>query len=867
MRYLSLLLAVLVLSTPIAASAQSSVKRFANYEEDKEVRKVIDAARVEVRTTRGVDALYTKIKEPIGKLAETKDKKELAKLETEIDAITDDPTTLYTLAEFAKEAKEDKLAEALHERSLATREINLYERFKGSLYAKALTQEFMGQLEEAEKTWTKAIERDLLTAYFFLTRDSVHPRRLVLLDNARTRLVDQLKKVERGEPGDIYQTSKGTPRNLSFMDGKAAVEALRNGQSLKYVFIPELDLTGQTFEEPVGCQRCVVGNLKGFNSEYKNGFSYRGIVLNDLHLGKSWTGKVNRSRSIPAAKISKLLLDKVVVFGSLNLDSVEVGAANMPFVVVEKDADLKNGLFTSGLDFRFSVFRQGLSLKGAQIQGAAYLGHVHAGGLDLTRVRASGERMFVNSAILWGGVEVRRCDFAQGMSWENTVFVEPLNMHSCRIGEKVNFSRVRLLGGAKLQYVEFENADFFGVKSGGDFELTDSVIHGNARFALDGLNRRLHLKDPHPLHRLYKTYQGDVDSDEELTSHSQYGVVHVDDLAAQFEANSAFANTIFEKFVGFEGVVFGKPQGTHYARFYNTQMFGEAHFERTKFYALADFRTISGNELSFNDAMIARSWLLDDANIPGRLSVSGLQFGPSATLSFYGARMAHFGATFDHIRDGEKSRLFYEQCAVDGIAPTDDPRLLEAKWDLDSDTERTNSKEIEKLAHDICLNRTIGEYVVLRDSFNTRGMTSEGDWAYWHLRHYTNRQSRELSEGPMASALAWGEWLFFENAFGWGVRLSNLFWTSLVVILFYMMLIRLLCREMIVDWDDTTMKLKELPIYALFVISLHSFLGRARDWKTKSSNKVWKVLYTSEMIIGILLITFFIGAYARIILR
>jgi len=30
---------------------------------------------------------------------------------------------------------------------------------------------------------------------------------------------------------------------------------------------------------------------------------------------------------------------------------------------------------------------------------------------------------------------------------------------------------------------------------------------------------------------------------------------------------------------------------------------------------------------------------------------------------------------------------------------------------------------------------------------------------------------------------------------------------------------------------------------------------------------VWKVLYTTEMIIGILLITFFIGAYARIILR
>jgi len=56
-------------------------------------------------------------------------------------------------------------------------------------------------------------------------------------------------------------------------------------------------------------------------------------------------------------------------------------------------------------------------------------------------------------------------------------------------------------------------------------------------------------------------------------------------------------------------------------------------------------------------------------------------------------------------------------------------------------------------------------------------------------------------------------------------------------------------------------------VHALAVVSIHSFLGKARDWRSKSSNRAWKFLYTAEMIIGIIVITFFIGAYARMVLR
>jgi hypothetical protein len=53
----------------------------------------------------------------------------------------------------------------------------------------------------------------------------------------------------------------------------------------------------------------------------------------------------------------------------------------------------------------------------------------------------------------------------------------------------------------------------------------------------------------------------------------------------------------------------------------------------------------------------------------------------------------------------------------------------------------------------------------------------------------------------------------------------------------------------------------------MFIVSFHIFLGRARDWKSKVSPRAYKFLYTAEMIIGIIIITFFIGAYTRLVLR
>jgi len=464
-------------------------------------------------------------------------------------------------------------------------------------------------------------------------------------------------------------------------------------------------------------------------------------------------------------------------------------------------------------------------------------------------------------------VTAARCKFDRGLTFENSRIGGAFDVHHCEISARVNLSRVRFHEDARLSYVQLDDVDGFGAVAHKAFAITDSVVKGNARFALDGFTRRQHLFDPHPLHTLYKQYQGDVDAEALLTERSQYGVVHVDDLAMRFHGDASFANTYFEKFVGFEGVTFGEPGADTVANFYNAQLYGEAHFERATFHAIADFRTISGNEISFNVSRIERTWMLDDANVPGRLSLNEISFADDATLSFRGARLAFFGITMADIKRADgKSRLFYERCVGDGLHDVEDDRLTRARWDDEAEAARDEATARE-LAQRLCLDFAIGEFVVLRDSFTKRGMTDEADWAYWNLRHATNVRDRTYATSTAAAVGAWLQWAVFENAFGWGVHLRNLFGSSLLVILVFMVLFRVFCPRVVVDWDDHTMELRDLPGYALFVISLHSFLGRARDWKSKSSNKVWKVLYTSEMIIGIIVITFFIGAYARIILR
>ncbi len=786
----------------------------------------------------------------------------------------EDPLILDEAGRHYLKAGDEALAQKLFETVVTRDEINLYTNFAGTPFGEAIIMEKMGQLEKSRAKWREMIELNVLDTYFFMRHYSTDNQKEMLL----TEAVEHIKKVvadsKAGKDPRIYTTRKGAKRALKTITMEEAMASFEKGERLRYVYIDELDLTGKTFDKRVGCVRCVAGSIKGWDASFNEQFDFVGIVLGDVHLGKKWKGEVNKSASLPGSTFNRLYLNKMLILGNLNLDSVKVTGrvANLPLTIIEGDVNMRNAEFKGVAEFRFTHVTGALDAKGAEFFSSSYFGHTHFGGINFARVVAHENPVYFNSATFAGPANFEKCEFYRGATFEAAHFDEDVTLRQSRIRARLNFSRAIFRKNLTFSQIELTDLDFLGSVIEGEANFGDSVFSGSVRFALDGLTRRLHLQDANPLHKLYKQYQGDDDADKDLTFKGQYGVVHVDDLTAKLRGNVSFANTIFQKFVNFEGVQFGSAGKNQLASFFNTQFYGEAHFERTVFNATADFRTIFGNEVAFNQASFRDTWMLDDANVPGRLSMSGARLEGEATISFYGARIASFGITFAQLIDDAKKRhrLFHERCVLTEGKLSDtllaDPRLVDASWDAINEREITDPAEVLDRARRMCIDRAIGEFVMMKDSFSKRGMGDENDWAYWHLRHYKNSRTIAFggASGKVIGALTW---VIFEKGFGWGVRLSNLLGTGLVVVLVFVLLLRLFCADMLVDWDNETIKFRDLPLYAMFMVSFHSFLGRARDWKSKVSPGTFKVLYTTEMIIGIILITFFIGAYTRMVLR
>ncbi|MEQ9318932.1 MAG: pentapeptide repeat-containing protein, partial [Polyangiaceae bacterium] len=410
---------------------------------------------------------------------------------------------------------------------------------------------------------------------------------------------------------------------------------------------------------------------------------------------------------------------------------------------------------------------------------------------------------------------VEEAIFAYPITFENAHFDGSVTIRRSHFDDQLHLSRARITGNFAFQSNEAKDLFMYGAQVEGNARFDSCYFVGRALFSLDELTRREHLADVRPLHKIYKIYQGDDDAEEDLTKSSQYGVTHVNDLVSRFEGEVSFANTSFRQFVGFERVIFGTEQSPGYANFYNTQFGGEAHFERAIFHGVADFRTVGGTELSFNQTRFYSHWMLDDANVPGRLSVNETDLiGKEATVSFAGADIRSFGMEYRQIlRQLEEEwktdnhRMFYEQCTMafkegeDTQRYIDDPRLIDAKWNPEGTERLTDEAAIAKRARSMCINRTVDEYVRLKASFDRRSMSDEADWAYWYLKHHANHR-RYVDAGFFGKVAALGEKLFFEKGFGWGVLLGNLAVTSLVVIVFFAMLTRLLCGDMEVIWDE-----------------------------------------------------------------
>jgi uncharacterized protein YjbI with pentapeptide repeats len=423
---------------------------------------------------------------------------------------------------------------------------------------------------------------------------------------------------------------------------------------------------------------------------------------------------------------------------------------------------------------------------------------------------------------------------------------------------RLNLSRTVFADSLDMKEVYLGGMDLIGADLKGDARFVDARFDGKVRFSLDDVTRARYLDDPTPLLSLYRDYQGDEDAQEPLTTASSYGVEHVDDLIAKVEGNLSFANSVFGGFCIFERVSFGSPGKDTVAEFYNTQFGGETHFERTTWHSAADFTTIYAEELALNEATFHRTLLLDDANVPGRVTLTDARFSGDATLSFYGAEIGTFQIDRGQVEDpdGGGHRLWYERCATSEGPLAPDLRLLRQYRGEAYDDARVR---------EICYTRAIDEFVSLKQSFGDRAMTPDEDWAYWWIKHL--QTAAEARYGGLSGMLAWPvRYLLFELAFGWGVRLGNLALTALVVCVVFSIVYKVFCADTEMSYDGVTQPIRDIPWLGMFYISLQSLGAFNTGWDFGDSNHRFRYLNTLHTFTGVIIMTFFVGAYTRMIL-
>ncbi|MFT5681192.1 MAG: hypothetical protein ACI8RZ_002098 [Myxococcota bacterium] len=758
-------------------------------------------------------------------------------------------------------AEDADLARALFTRAQEQEEITRYLRYREGL-KEALILERLGEHEAAAVEYRAGFESDIHTTLLVLRILSHHPDREALFAEGVAQVKALVEQAKAGENAQIYTTKKGAPRYLEVIPDDEALDALRQG-TLKYCYIDNLDLSAVPAEEipeVISLSRCVVGSIR-IPDKAIGTLNLRAIVLGPVDIGKTWSGAVNKSVLLASSRFENIMFRESVFLGPVNAQGVNVGGRVAYFVmsIFEDNADFRDTAFSGMADFRFSVFGHGASFKGSRMSDAVYFGGSRY--LDDTSFYGmySEQDVFFNSVTFEGAAAFDRCEWTRGATFENSLFKGPVTFHSSTLGGRLNMSRTIVEDTLLVKEMSLSGMDFIGSWLQGDAAFTDVVFDGKVRFSLDDITRAQHLESPTELLAMYRDYQGDKDAEEPLTTASSYGVEHVDDLIARIDGNISFANSMFKGFVIFERVQFGQPGKKTSAEFYNTQFKGESHFERTEWFSDADFTTIFGNELSFYEATFHRMFSMDDANVFGRVNMADAVFTETANLSFYEAEILTLQIDRAQLeRDDGTRRMFYDDCTAGRIDREDIriKRLVRRRGEL-------TDAEIK----DTCYSRLLDEYILLKQSFGDRGMVPSEDWSYWWFKHHELMQRIRHGETWSDRAGAVLSYPLFELAFGWGVRLSNLGFTSLFITVLFAVLYRVFCPETVVAYGGNDVPMKEIPWHGLLYISLQTLGAFNTGWDFGEDEKhVFQYLNTVETFLGIVILTFFVGAYTRMIL-
>ncbi len=779
----------------------------------------------------------------------------------------EDPAILRRAGEYHLSRGNADLARECFRAGLLHEELNHYFGFDSKDAFTALLHERMGEAEEAAAAWDAGVDRCLHHTYLLCRLFSEAADKEERLEAMRAEVRRRVEAAQAGEVVHWYTTGKGASRKLSVIDQEELVQQAREvvageRRAIRYVYVPELDLAALPPDLPVKLIHSVVGKLVGYGAERDAVFGLKGFVLDEFHLGKRWTGKVNRSKVIPPARLGEAFFTELVVLPDAHLEGIQLTGRNAAFFLTafEGKADFSASRFGRVAEFRYASFAQGANFRRTAFEGQIYFGHASFGGpADFGIVVASSRRAYFDSARFLAGMDLEAADLRQGGTFENALFGGRVDLSRARFGARVNASRAVFEGEVIAREMVCQGMDFFGATLSGRADFTDSVFDGHVRFSPDEVTHRDFAARLDELHTLYKMYQGDEDATEDLTTKSAYGVETIDDLTAYIPGDVTFANVMFQEFCQFQRVTFGEASSPHTASFYNSQFRGETHFERADFLADADFTTIFANELGLNEATFHGRLMLDDANVPGRITLIGAEFVGGADLSMYGAQISRFHVSKDQLEEKKgQHRLFYERCAQGRIDDVEnDPRIVRAMT-------RYGEGEARPEVGALCYERLVDDFNVLNNAFAELGMPKDEDWAYWYGSHHdTMGTLKHGSFGERANALL--RWFLFELLFGWGVNLQNLGLAALFVVLIYTFLYKWLTPDAQIEFNGFDTTFRHLTYLQAFYLSLLSLLSMDIGWGI-GPNKGFRWLNLTEVALGIIILTFFVGAYTRLVL-
>jgi len=170
----------------------------------------------------------------------------------------------------------------------------------------------------------------------------------------------------------------------------------------------------------------------------------------------------------------------------------------------------------------------------------------------------------------------------------------------------------------------------------------------------------------------------------------------------------------------------------------------------------------------------------------------------------------------------------------------------------------------KKLTHNL-----MDQYMVVRQIYSENGELGNEDKAYYSWMHFKNLNEMKIRPWYY-KPLNWFRWLVFEKIFGWGVALSRILISTLSLVLVFTGIYKFLFSkypELEIQLDGASQIANSMSIDKVLLLSLQTTFGAFMgDW-IPTGNSGLKLLMTINAVLGVLFVTFMIGAYGRKMLR